>query len=80
MFAGLESPVHLIIVLVIILLLFGGNRVPELAKGLGTGLREFKKGAEGGYDEDEKRKRARLEVRADDRRPEDTHAREERRS
>jgi sec-independent protein translocase protein TatA len=46
-FTGLVSPMHLIIVLAIILLLFGAKRVPELAKGLGTGLSEFKKGAEG---------------------------------
>jgi len=44
MFTGLESPSHLIIVLVIILLLFGAKRIPELAKGLGTGMREFKRG------------------------------------
>jgi TatA/E family protein of Tat protein translocase len=42
---GLESPTHLIIVLVIVLLLFGAKRVPELAKGLGAGIGEFKKGA-----------------------------------
>jgi sec-independent protein translocase protein TatA len=49
-FTGLESPTHLIIVLVIVLLLFGAKRVPELAKGLGAGIREFKKGAEGDGD------------------------------
>jgi len=53
MFTGLASPSHLIIVLVIILLLFGAKRIPELAKGLGTGLREFRKGVEGGYEENE---------------------------
>ena len=47
MFTGLESPTHLIIILVVVLLLFGAKRVPELAKGLGAGVREFKKGAEG---------------------------------
>jgi sec-independent protein translocase protein TatA len=47
MFTGLESPTHLIIVLVIVLLLFGSKRIPELAKGLGAGVREFRKGAEG---------------------------------
>jgi len=46
-FTGLESPTHLIIILVIVLLLFGAKRIPELAKGLGTGLSEFKKSAEG---------------------------------
>ena len=47
MFTGLESPTHLMIVLAIVLLLFGAKRIPELAKGLGAGVREFKKGAEG---------------------------------
>ena len=48
MFTGLESPTHLIIVLVIVLLVFGAKRVPELARGLGAGVREFKKGAQQG--------------------------------
>jgi sec-independent protein translocase protein TatA len=52
MFTGLESPIHLIVVLVIVLLLFGSKRIPELAKGLGVGLREFRKGAQGEGDED----------------------------
>ena len=44
MFAGLVSPSHLIIVLVLILLLFGAKRIPELAKGLGTGIQELRAG------------------------------------
>ncbi len=44
MFTGLASPSHLIIVLVIILLLFGARRIPELAKGLGTGIKELREG------------------------------------
>jgi sec-independent protein translocase protein TatA len=51
-FTGLESPTHLIIVLVIVLLLFGAKRVPELARGLGEGVREFRKGTRGEGDED----------------------------
>ena len=38
---------EIIIVLVIILLLFGAKRIPELAKGLGSGMREFKRGTRG---------------------------------
>lgn len=41
------GPTELIIVLVIILLLFGAKRIPELAKGLGTGVREFRAGTKG---------------------------------
>lgn len=44
---GSIGPTELIIALVIILLLFGAKRVPELAKGLGTGVREFRKGTRG---------------------------------
>ena len=44
MFAGLASPSHLIIVLAIVLLLFGAKRIPELAKGLGTGIKELREG------------------------------------
>ena len=44
MFTGLESPSHLILVLAIVLLLFGAKRIPELAKGLGTGIKEFREG------------------------------------
>ncbi|MCA1731519.1 MAG: twin-arginine translocase TatA/TatE family subunit [Actinobacteria bacterium] len=44
---------ELIIVLVIILLLFGAKRIPELAKGLGSGIREFKKGTSGQDEKEE---------------------------
>ena len=33
---------EIIVILVIVLLLFGGKKLPELARGLGKGLREFK--------------------------------------
>ena len=48
MFAGLASPSHLIIVLAILLLLFGAKRIPELAKGLGAGLKELREGISAG--------------------------------
>jgi sec-independent protein translocase protein TatA len=44
MFTGLASPSHLIVVLAILLLLFGAKRIPELAKGLGDGIKEFREG------------------------------------
>jgi sec-independent protein translocase protein TatA len=40
------SPNSMLIVLVVVVLLFGGNRIPEMMKGLGSGVREFKKGLE----------------------------------
>jgi sec-independent protein translocase protein TatA len=39
---GLLSPVHLVIILVIVLVLFGPGKLPDLGKGLGKGIREFK--------------------------------------
>lgn len=48
MFAGLASTSHLIIVLVLVLLLFGAKRIPELAKGLGTGIKELREGISSG--------------------------------
>ena len=50
MFTGLASPSHLIIVLAIVLLLFGAKRIPELAKGLGTGIKEFREGVSSSND------------------------------
>lgn len=44
---GELSPIHWLIVLAIILLLFGGRKIPELAKGLGEGIRSFKEGMSG---------------------------------
>ena len=40
---GSFSILHWIIVLVVVLLLFGPKRLPDLAKGLGEAIREFKK-------------------------------------
>ena len=48
---------ELIIALVIILLLFGAKRIPELARGLGSGVREFRQGTrEGEIDKKEEKK------------------------
>ena len=38
---------ELILIFLIVLLLFGANRIPEIAKGLGRGIRDFKKGMQG---------------------------------
>jgi sec-independent protein translocase protein TatA len=42
-----ESPWHLLILGVVILVLFGGRKIPEVMKGLGQGVREFKEGMRG---------------------------------
>ena len=40
---GSFSVWHWVIVLAVVLLLFGGKKIPELAKGLGSGIKNFKK-------------------------------------
>lgn len=50
------GPTEMIIALVVILLLFGAKRIPELARGLGSGVREFKAGTKEGQLEDKKEK------------------------
>jgi sec-independent protein translocase protein TatA len=37
------SPMHIILIIIVIALLFGGKKIPELMRGIGEGMREFKK-------------------------------------
>ena len=62
----LFQPMHLLIIGVIVIILFGGRKLPELGKGLGEGLRGFKDGMKGISEEDaaEQRKREQLEAKA----------------
>jgi sec-independent protein translocase protein TatA len=47
------GPQEIIIILVIVLLMFGGKKIPELMKGLGKGMKEFKDAKDGGSDSNE---------------------------
>ena len=38
----LFSGPHMILIVLVVLLMFGGKKIPELMRGLGTGIREFK--------------------------------------
>jgi sec-independent protein translocase protein TatA len=38
---------EIILIIAVVLLLFGGKKIPELMKGLGGGIKEFKKAAKG---------------------------------
>lgn len=42
---------ELLLIILIIALLFGGKKIPELMRGLGSGVKEFKKAANGGEEE-----------------------------
>jgi len=41
------SPMHLLVILAIVLIFFGGRKIPELMRGLGEGVRTFKEGLQG---------------------------------
>jgi sec-independent protein translocase protein TatA len=43
MFEGLFQPMHLILILVIVLIIFGPGKLPELGEGLGKSIKAFKK-------------------------------------
>lgn len=43
MFEGLLQPMHLLVILIIAMVAFGPKKLPELGKGLGEGIRGFKK-------------------------------------
>jgi sec-independent protein translocase protein TatA len=62
------GPLEVVIVLVIALLVFGPKKLPELGKGLGRGMRDFKRGLSGDddHDDDEERERERERRRRED--------------
>jgi len=41
--AGIPGGFEIVVILLIVLLLYGGKKLPELARGLGEGIKEFKK-------------------------------------
>jgi sec-independent protein translocase protein TatA len=44
---GLENPLHIAIVLIVVLMVFGAKRLPEMGKSMGEGLRGFKDSVSG---------------------------------
>lgn len=51
---GNLGPMEMLLIVLVILLLFGAKRLPELARGLGQGIREFKGAVDGAKKEIEK--------------------------
>jgi sec-independent protein translocase protein TatA len=47
MATGFLSPVHVALLLVVVLVLFGAKRLPELGRSLGSGMRGFKRALDG---------------------------------
>lgn len=52
--AGMIGPQELIVVLVVVVLMFGGTKIPELMKGLGKGIKEFKNASKSEEEEPKK--------------------------
>jgi sec-independent protein translocase protein TatA len=42
-FLGVIGPWQIVLIILVVLLLFGGKKIPELMRGLGQGMKEFKK-------------------------------------
>ena len=43
---GMIGPWQIVLIVLVVLLMFGGKKIPELMRGLGKGISEFKKGKE----------------------------------
>jgi sec-independent protein translocase protein TatA len=57
MFGKLGLP-ELLIILVIVILIFGANRLPEIGRGIGKGIRNFKDATKNDQDKDDKDQRS----------------------
>lgn len=56
-FLGMIGMPQVIVIVVVILLLFGGRKIPELMRGLGTGLKEFKNATKSDEEEEGEEKK-----------------------
>ena len=54
LFLGMIGAPQIILIVVVVLLLFGGRKIPELMKGLGSGIKEFKKATKEDQESDDK--------------------------
>jgi sec-independent protein translocase protein TatA len=50
MFEGLAQPMHLILILLIVLIIFGPGKLPELGEGIGKSIKAFKKAMKEAHD------------------------------
>ena len=66
---GALSPWHWLVVLVIVLLLFGPKKLPEVGKGLGQAIRGFKEGLSGKDKDEESKEKPPADGSAEDKPP-----------
>lgn len=57
---GKIGATEIILILLVVVLLFGGRKIPELFKGIGQGIKEFKKASK--YNEDEEKEKEKEKV------------------
>jgi len=55
-FLGMVGPWQIAVVVVLVLLLFGGKKIPELMRGLGSGIKEFKDASKEDSEEEKDKK------------------------
>jgi sec-independent protein translocase protein TatA len=51
----MPGPMEIVLILLIVVLLFGGKKIPELMKGIGKGVKDFKTGMNEDADEKDKK-------------------------
>lgn len=51
--AGMFGPTEIILIVLVVVILFGGRKIPELMKGIGQGMKEFKKATKDEHKEEE---------------------------
>jgi sec-independent protein translocase protein TatA len=56
---GKIGATEIILILLVVILLFGGRKIPELFKGIGQGIKEFKKASK--YDTDEEKEKEKVQ-------------------
>lgn len=56
MFGGVFQPTHLILILIVVLIIFGPGKLPDVGKAIGKSLREFRKATASVMEEEEVKK------------------------
>ncbi len=63
---GIIGMQEILIIAVVVLVLFGGKKIPELMRGLGSGVKSFKEGMKDGMPEEEAKKDAQQKTEQDE--------------